>query len=117
MTWLSGPLKYIKKRFEELAAGGFAGISQLQFHLAVRKHALHFEYVIDDAYLREAVRRTAAAGVDFQARPFEFDAASLRRLIDLGIHWYVTDAPAVFAAAVREALSLAPAQGAATRER
>lgn len=117
MTWLSGPPKQIKARFEELAAGGFAGITQLQFHLAVRKHAAPIEYAIDDVYLRDAVRRTAAAGVEFQARPLDFDAASLRRLIELGIHWYVTDAPAAFAAAVREALSLAPEQGAAPRER
>lgn len=112
MTWLSGPPEQLKARFEELAAGGFAGISQLQFHLTVRRRAPHIEYAIDDAYLRNAVRRATDAGVAFQARPFSFDAASLRRLIDLGIHWYVTDAPAAFAAAVQEALSLAPEQGA-----
>ena len=112
MTWLSGPVKQVKRRFEQLAAGGFAGIYQIQFHLPVTSAGPPIEYAFDDEYLRDAVRRAAAAGVELQARPFAFDAASLRRLIDIGIHWYVTDAPAAFAAAVQEALSLNAAQGA-----
>ena len=36
-------------------------------------------------------------------RPFAYDTASLRHLLDLGIHWYVTDAPKRFAAALVEA--------------
>ena len=53
-------------------------------------------YLIDDDYLRFALAQTRAAGVDLELRPFEFDEASLGRLLYLGIRWYATDYPARF---------------------
>lgn len=110
MTWISGAPSAIRKRFEELAHGGFAGISQLQFHLRTKNAKPPFEYVLDDTFLREAVEKTRAAGVELQLRPFHFDAASLRRLMDLGVRWYVTDEPRAFASAIAGARQLEAAR-------
>ena len=106
MTWISGAPAAIRARYEEFARSGFAGISQLQFHLRARRAQPPFAYVLDDDFLRKAVQATRAAGVELQLRPFQFDAASLRRLMDLGVRWYVTDAPRAFADAVEGARRL-----------
>ncbi|HNR30010.1 MAG TPA: glycerophosphodiester phosphodiesterase family protein [Candidatus Hydrogenedentes bacterium] len=107
MTWLSGTPRAIKARFEELAAEDFAGLSQLQLHLyGPRRGGSPVTYFLEPEYLRDAVKRTRAAGVALQARPMIFDALSLRGLIDAGIRWFVTDAPKAFAASIQEALSL-----------
>jgi len=106
MTWLSGLPKEIKAQFAELAEDRFSGISQLQFHLRVRKTGPGINYVLEPEFLAEAVKTARAAGVELQLRPFAFDPAALRKLIDLGVHWYVTDAPKAFAECVRQALAL-----------
>ncbi|MCX5758201.1 MAG: glycerophosphodiester phosphodiesterase family protein, partial [Candidatus Hydrogenedentes bacterium] len=77
MTWISGTSETIKRRFAELAQTNFAGISQLQFHLTELRTSPDIEYALDEAFLREAVAKTRAAGVELQLRPFEFDAHSL----------------------------------------
>jgi glycerophosphoryl diester phosphodiesterase len=106
MTWLSGTPKQIQERFEALAKTNFEGLSQLQFHLRSRSTEPEIVYALDDAFLAEAVKLTRAAGVELQIRPFVFNPASLRKLIDLGVHWYVTDAPKAFSEAVNKALAL-----------
>jgi glycerophosphoryl diester phosphodiesterase len=112
MTWLSGDPASIRRRYERLADAGFPGISQLQFHLQPREgagtDADDVAYVFDDAFLREAAARTAAHGTALQVRPFVFTPASLRRLLELGIHWYVTDAPAAFYDVLRAAAASGP---------
>ena len=105
MTWIGGSPEEQKKRFAEFEANGFAGITQLQFHLRPKKMKPEIEYLLDDAYLREAVKKAEAAGTALQLRPFAFNPASLRRLIDLGVRWYVSDHPKAFAKAVKEALA------------
>ena len=60
-------------------------------------------YELDYAYLKAAIERLAAKGIALQIRPFEFDAESLGKLIDLGVVWYVTDAPKKFSEAVEAA--------------
>lgn len=102
MTWLSGPPASIQARFRALAEARFDGVGQIQFHLQSRRRA-PIAYVLDDEFLREAVAVTRAHGVDLQVRPFQFDAASLRHLLALGIRWYVADAPQAFAEALAEA--------------
>lgn len=105
MTWLSGPPEDIRAGFARIAQGNFAGVSQLQLHLRAARTEPSIEYVLDADFLREAVAQTRAAGVDLQVRPFRFDPASLRTLMDLGIRWYVADAPRAFADAVARAQS------------
>jgi len=103
MTWLSGATQQQKNRFEELAATNFAGISQLQFHLRQSKVKPEIEYALDDAYLKEALRRCKEAGVDFQLRPFVFTPESLGKLLDLGVRHFVADAPKAFRDALDKA--------------
>ncbi len=105
MTWLSGSPEDIQSRYEALQEKGFAGISQLQFHLQPRKVRPVLEYQLDTAFLRRAVAETRAAGVDLQLRPFVVTPEALRQLIDLGVFWYVTDAPQSFHDCVKEALA------------
>lgn len=106
MTWLSGDPKQIKQKFTEFAEANFKGLSQLQFHLQVARVRPEIEYALDHEFLEEAVRSTRAAGVELQLRPFRFDAASLRDLLDLGVRWYVADAPEQFAKALDAARKL-----------
>jgi len=97
MTWLSGAPDKIRERFQKLAEGRFKGISQLQFHLKAASTAPEIRYVLDNEFLRGAIEKTRAAGVDFQVRPFAFDAKSLQSLTELGLRWFVTDEPKRFA--------------------
>lgn len=106
MTWLSGSPRVIKRRFAEYAQREFEGIGQIQFHLRGKQTEKGITYALGDAYLREAATIAQDAGVALQVRPFLFDAASLRKLIDMGIHWYVSDDPKAFRASIEEALAL-----------
>lgn len=106
MTWISGSERAIKRRFAELAQSGFAGIDQLQFHLRGEKTERGVVYELDEPFLREAVSLLKDAGVALQLRPFVFDGPSLARLLDMGVEWYVADAPAAFAAALSESAAL-----------
>jgi glycerophosphoryl diester phosphodiesterase len=106
MTWLSGKPKEIQEKYEDLAKTGFDGLSQLQFHLRSLSTEPEIVYALDDDFLKEAVKGTRAAGVELQLRPLLFNPASLRKLIDLGVHWYVTDAPKAFSEAVNKALAM-----------
>lgn len=106
MTWLSGLPAQIEERFDALAEAGFPGISQLQFHLRPARRGASDAWALDHAFLERAAARTREAGVELQLRPFVFDAERLRPLLDLGVRWYVTDAPEAFEAALREAAAL-----------
>lgn len=108
MTWLSGPKEAQRRRFEELAEGGFAGLTQLQFHLPAEDTETPIRYVWTSAELEAFGLRLAEAGVVLQVRPFVFDPASLRGLLDAGIRWYVADAPEAFATALRAAQRQTP---------
>jgi len=103
MTWIGGDPEAIKQKYARVLETGFKGLSQLQFHLKVAGRTPRITYVLDDAFLAQAVADTRAAGVDLQLRPFEFDPDAMRHLLDLGVRWYAADAPAAFAACLREA--------------
>lgn len=103
MTWLSGEPDEIKQQYNALREKHFSGISQLQFHLRVARTKPRIEYVLDEAFLRRAAAETRSHGVELQLRPFRFDPESLGRLLDLGVRWYVADAPAAFAEALARA--------------
>lgn len=106
MTWLSGAPGRIRQRYAELRETGFAGISQLQFHLHVREEADTIEYWLDEAFIRQAAAELDAAGAVLQLRPFAFDARSLARMIGWGVYWYVTDAPEEFHRVTAEAMRI-----------
>jgi glycerophosphoryl diester phosphodiesterase len=100
MTWLSGSPDEIKRRFQQMSETGFRGLSQLQFHLRPERTEPEIQYVLDAGFLRAAMEKTKAAGVDLQLRPFVFDEKSLQHLCDIGVRWYVTDEPQRFAQTV-----------------
>jgi glycerophosphoryl diester phosphodiesterase len=105
MTWISDPPDIARKRFERMAENGFHGVAQLQFHLHAVQTEPEIAYGLDWEYLADCATRLREKGIALQIRPFEFDAKSLRRLIDLGAHGYVTDDPKAFRAALDEALA------------
>ena len=103
MTWCAGAPAAIRRTFAELEAAGFAGLTQVQLHLKTEESDSGISYEPEPDFLRQACETLSAAGIDLQVRPFAFDVQSLRRLLDLGIHWFVADAPRRFAACLREA--------------
>lgn len=105
MTWISDPPEVLKRRFEKMREQDFHGVKLLQFHLHAASAGPPIVYALDDAYLASVIETLSAKGIALQVRPFEFDAESLGRLIDLGIHWYVTDDPKAFREAIVEAQS------------
>lgn len=105
MTWLSGPPTRIKARFRELAAEKFDGISQIQLHLQPAEKGVPGTYAVGEEFLAEAVKTVVATGTTLQVRPFVFDTASLRALIDRGIYWYVADAPRALRKDIEAALA------------
>jgi len=106
MTWLSGSPREIERKFELAAQSDFKGLSQLQFHLRARRTRPEIIYGLETEFLEYALRTTKEAGVDLQVRPMPFDAKALRVLLDLGICWYVADAPGKFADAIQAARAI-----------
>jgi glycerophosphoryl diester phosphodiesterase/endonuclease/exonuclease/phosphatase family metal-dependent hydrolase len=96
MTWLSGKPLEIKNNFEKLALTQFKGISQLQFHLQVNRLKPDPEMAIEPDYLKYALNKLKRFNIELQIRPLEFDSNLIKLLVDLGIKWYVTDAPSKF---------------------
>jgi uncharacterized protein (DUF952 family)/glycerophosphoryl diester phosphodiesterase len=109
MTWAGGTPEEVRRGVAAWCEGGLAGISQLQLHLPVRVKTPEVEYALDDAYLAETQRRLRAEGVALELRPFAVDVPALQRLLNLGVRWYVADAPGHFWACLGAAL--APSQG------
>ncbi|NJN83398.1 MAG: hypothetical protein HC802_14680 [Caldilineaceae bacterium] len=106
MTWLSGDVEQIGSGFERLAVTDFQGISQLQVHLHVRAERPAIDYLFSAEQIQAMQARLARVGVDLQLRPFAMDAASLRRLLDLGVRWFVSDSPRRFSETLRAAKEL-----------
>jgi hypothetical protein len=96
MTWIGGNAAEISSRFEQQLAAGLRSITQLQLHLPATVMEERVEYGLDDDFLRHARAELASRGIDLQLRPFAFTPESLARLLNLGVTWYVADAPAAF---------------------
>jgi glycerophosphoryl diester phosphodiesterase/exonuclease III len=96
MTWISGKTVEIKNNFEKLAETGFEGITQLQFHLRVDSSQSDITYLLEPEYITYALKKLESYQVELQLRPFEFNSSSLSKLKELGVKWFVTDAPLKF---------------------
>lgn len=96
MLWIGGSAGQIVEKFHAAAASGFQGLDQVQLHLKSTRGSERWRYDLDSAFLSEALSLTGQYGIDLELFPFTFDAASLHQLLDLGIHWYATDEPALF---------------------
>jgi glycerophosphoryl diester phosphodiesterase len=102
LLWIGGSPEQIKQKYAIARESGFAGLDQVQFHIRTNADAkADWPYVLDAAFLRDALAETAAAGVDLELFPFDIDAANIGLLLDIGIRWYATDEPARFLDSVR----------------
>jgi len=108
MTWISDPPDVLRERFEKLAADEFSGVMQLQFHLHAKPGGPPYTYELDDEYLKQVIARLRGKNIQLQLRLFEFDPQALRRFRDMGVQWYVTDAPKAFHDTLMLANSLTP---------
>lgn len=100
MLWIGGKPDEIKAKFEKAAKEEFRGFDQVQLHLNKVEDGKPFEYALSAEFLKSALERTSAKGVDLEVLPWDFDDASLAALLDLGIRWYATDHPNRFRASV-----------------
>jgi uncharacterized protein (DUF952 family) len=112
MTWVGGQPEEIRAQVARWLRAGAPHISVLQLHLHVAAPGPEPVYALDDAYLAETQRRLAEEGVALQLRPFAVTEAALRRFLQMGVRWYVTDGPAAFWRTLAPAL-LGPYPGAA----
>ncbi|GAA3404943.1 glycerophosphodiester phosphodiesterase [Paenibacillus hodogayensis] len=100
MLWIGGSAERIKRTYAEQARDlGYDGLDQVQLHLngkTADDGDSDWPYAIDRVFLRETLAETAAAGVDLEVLPFEFDERSIHMLLDLGLRWFATDEPARF---------------------
>lgn len=102
MLWIGGDEPEIQKKFRKAADGGFEGLNQVQLHLkSAPDKDSGIRYLMEEAFLKEALDRTMAAKVDLEVLPFEFDCSSLAGLLDLGIRWFATDEPKRFNSCVQ----------------
>ncbi len=96
MLWIGGAPEEIQAKFQAALDSGFEGLNQVQLHLHNKSSEQGIAYLLDDELLKDALEQTRKAGIDLEVLPFEFDDASLHRLLDLGIRWYATDYPRRF---------------------
>lgn len=101
MLWIGGSPERIMETYHEARGSGFEGLDQVQFHVhSVKDGSEAWRFQLSEAFLREALMETAAAGIDLEAFPFSFDQPSMDLLLQAGIRWYATDEPARFLACV-----------------
>lgn len=96
MTWVGGPAELIRERVGRWLSAGAPDVSILQLHLQVVKPGPEPVYALDDEYLAQTQRRLADIGAELQLRPFTVTVDALRRFLQMGVRWYVTDGPAAF---------------------
>jgi glycerophosphoryl diester phosphodiesterase len=92
------------QQFDALAAKKFAGLHEVQMHLAYTARAdggWPYDLSIDD--LKELQATCRAHRIPLQVFPHDFTDASIRDLLAIGIMHYVTDEPARFKAALDHA--------------
>lgn len=111
MLWIGGNVNEIQHKFRQAAEGGFEGLDQVQLHLeASPEKNSGVRYLMEEAFLQEALEKTVAAKVDLEVLPFEFDCSSLAGLLDLGIRWFATDEPKRFQSCVQSWSEKHPSQ-------
>ncbi|NLN94388.1 MAG: glycerophosphodiester phosphodiesterase family protein [Candidatus Hydrogenedens sp.] len=97
MLWIGGSVEAIQEKFHAIEAEGFAGLDNVLLHLhkdkAIEDKVI---YPLPDAFMLEALKKTAAKNVNLEVMLFDFDCDSVSHLIDLGIRWYASDEPKRF---------------------
>lgn len=104
MTWISGEKPDILRKYAEFRKVNFEGIDQLQLHLKARKKENEIVYLLDDEFLARILDELKKRHKELQVRPFLYDVNSMKRLLSIGIKWYVTDAPENFYRTLQKAM-------------
>lgn len=102
MLWIGGEPHEIQQKFRAIAAQGFDRLDQVQLHLKPNPEAKEgLQYLLNEAFLQEAINATREKNIDLEVLPFQFDCESLSRLLKMGIRWYATDEPKRFKTCVQ----------------
>lgn len=109
LLWVGGSEDDQRRRIEELRAEGFAGLTQLQIHVRLRKGAALSRpdpFTPSDAFLIDLGRELRERKILFQVLPWgAADPKVYARLLDLGVMSFATDYPKDTVAAVRAYLA------------
>ncbi|MFA5206934.1 MAG: glycerophosphodiester phosphodiesterase, partial [Lentisphaeria bacterium] len=100
--WGDGnPAREKMNQFRVLERQGFASLDQVQLHLEFTAGAgAGWPFDIAREELAMALAATGRRGVALQVFPWNFDAAGIHALLDLGLQSFATDEPARFTQAL-----------------
>ena len=104
MTWCGGSPRRIEERFLLLHARGFQGLSQVQIHVPDLAIGNRILTGLPVGFIQSALEMTKDFNVDLQVCPAQINPYILRSLLDMGIRWFVTDAPMRFLRAINAAV-------------
>lgn len=103
MTWIGGQPATIAARLRQAVETGVPHISQLQVHLHPAPSDQPGLFALSDELLGWAMDQLARRNVVLQVRPMQLSTAGVAHLLQLGIRWFVADAPGRFDTCLREA--------------
>ena len=109
LLWMGGSEESLRTRLETLRSEAFAGLTQLQVHVRLKKGADLSKpdpFTPSDAFLIELGRELRERKILFQVLPWgASDPKVYARLLDLGVMSFATDHPKNTVAAVRAYLA------------
>lgn len=93
----------LRQRLEHLRDEDFAGVTQLQIHVEVRRNDGDWQFKPSSELLRRAAGELKSSGVLFQALPWQCaDAEVYRALLGVGVQSFASDYPEVALRVLRE---------------
>jgi glycerophosphoryl diester phosphodiesterase len=109
LLWLSGNEAEISAKLDKARAASFAGVTQLQVHVHMRKELAAIRrdsedpFTPSDAFLRRTGEELAQRGILYQALPYGGSTPEVYwKLLDLGVKSFATDRPDVLLQALRD---------------
>jgi glycerophosphoryl diester phosphodiesterase len=93
----------LRQRLERLRAEDFAGITQLQIHIAATRDGDAWRFRPSLGFMREVADELGPRGILFQSIPWECDDAEVyRALLEAGVRSFASDYPDVALRVLRE---------------
>ncbi|MDB6027077.1 MAG: Glycerophosphoryl diester phosphodiesterase [Verrucomicrobiales bacterium] len=104
LLWMGGTEEELKKRFEELRAADFSGITELQIHVRLNTNSASAEpFNLSRDFIRATGEELRGRKILFQCLPWGVtDAKVYWQLLDLGVESFATDFPKITLQAVRD---------------
>jgi len=103
--WMGGTPELLQRRIDDLRKADFAGVSQLQIHVHLKRGADLAgpdPFTPSSAFLADVGREARSRGVVYQVLPWGVtDPEMYRALLDLGVMSFATDRPDIVLDAVR----------------